>query len=140
MLKYRREIFNFQNLVWCKSIFCMSYLHIAEKNSITKEVANVLSNNNRRTVNTLSKFNPVFEYNDNGTMHRFSSVRGHLFDYELPSECKSWTYYDNRKILTKAVNIIKKNGPDMDSLVENLKVLAKKSKYLILWLDCDREG
>jgi len=38
----------------------MSYLHIAEKNSIAKEVASILSNGNKRTAQTLSKFNPVF--------------------------------------------------------------------------------
>lgn len=38
----------------------MSYLHVAEKNSIAKEVTAILSNNNRRMGHTLSKFNPVY--------------------------------------------------------------------------------
>jgi len=44
----------------------MAYLHIAEKNSIAKEVANLLSNGSKRLGTTVSKFNPVylFELND----------------------------------------------------------------------------
>jgi len=38
----------------------INYLHIAEKNSIAKEVALILSDGARRTTNTLSKSNPVF--------------------------------------------------------------------------------
>ena len=38
----------------------MSILHVAEKNSIAKEVANILSRSSKRTVLSLSKYNPVF--------------------------------------------------------------------------------
>lgn len=79
----------------------MSYLHIAEKNSIAKEVAQILSEGSKRTGHTLSKFNPVFLFELQGQSHTFSSVRGHIFDYELPPECKSWYLFDNRKILTR---------------------------------------
>jgi DNA topoisomerase III len=60
------------------------YLHIAEKNSIAKEVAMILSEGTRRTGNTISKYNPVFLFERDGHPHTFSSVRGHLFEYELP--------------------------------------------------------
>jgi hypothetical protein len=59
----------------------MSYLHIAEKNSIAKEVASILSDGSRRTTTTLSKFNPVFLFERDGRNHTFSSVRGHIFEY-----------------------------------------------------------
>ena len=36
--------------------------------------------------------------------------------------------------------MIRKLGFDMDSLVKNIEDLAKESKELVLWLDCDREG
>ena len=62
-----------------------NYLHIAEKNSIAKEVAMILSDGARRTSTTLSKFNPVFLFERDGFDHTFSSVRGHLFSYDLPN-------------------------------------------------------
>jgi len=62
----------------------MSYLHIAEKNSIAKEVAQILSAGTRRTGTTLSKFNPVFHFELNDQPHTFSSVRGHIFTQVLP--------------------------------------------------------
>ena len=40
----------------------MTFLHIAEKNSIAKEVAAILSRGNRRTGQTLSKYNPVYHF------------------------------------------------------------------------------
>lgn len=79
----------------------MSYLHIAEKNSIAKEVAQILSEGSKRTGHTQSKFNPVYQFEMDGQNHTFSSVRGHLFEYELPPICKSWNTFDNRKILTR---------------------------------------
>lgn len=79
----------------------MSVLHIAEKNSIAKEVANVLSRSSKRTVFTNSQYNPVFEFELEGVRHNFSSVRGHIFGHELPAECKFWSSYDNRKILSQ---------------------------------------
>ena len=34
--------------------------------------------------------------------------------------------------------MIRKLGFDMESLVKNIQDLAKESKELVLWLDCDR--
>lgn len=59
----------------------MSYLHIAEKNSIAKEVSNILSDGTKRNGFTRSQFNPVYEFQIDGKLQRFSSVRGHLFEY-----------------------------------------------------------
>lgn len=57
----------------------MSYLHIAEKNSIAKEVAQILSEGTKRVGTTLSKYNPVYLFDMDGEQHTFSSVRGHIF-------------------------------------------------------------
>lgn len=59
----------------------MSYLHIAEKNSIAKEVSAILSGGSKRTGTTLSKYNPVFHFDIDGHHHTFSSVRGHIFSH-----------------------------------------------------------
>lgn len=40
----------------------MSVLHVAEKNSIAKEVANVLSRSSRRNIPSISKYNPIYEF------------------------------------------------------------------------------
>lgn len=118
----------------------MSVLHVAEKNSIAKEVANILSNSTKRTGVTLSKFNPIFEFSLNDVPMKFTSVRGHIFDYELPPQCANWKAFDNKKILLAEVPMIKKLGPDMNDVVKNLEKLAAVHKELVLWLDCDREG
>jgi DNA topoisomerase-3 len=59
----------------------MSYLHIAEKNSIAKEVSNILSDGTRKTGFTRSQYNPVYEFTIDDKQQRFSSVRGHMFEY-----------------------------------------------------------
>jgi hypothetical protein len=43
-----------------KPLVNMSYLHIAEKNSIAKEVANILSDGTKKTGFTRSTYNPVY--------------------------------------------------------------------------------
>lgn len=64
-----------------KSKAFMSYLHIAEKNSIAKEVANILSDGTKKPGFTRSQYNPVYEFTMEGKIQRFSSVRGHIFEY-----------------------------------------------------------
>ncbi len=72
----------------------MIALNVAEKNSVTKSVTEILSNKKYQTGNSLSKFNPVFKFNYrlqdiNYEMH-FTSVRGHLFNYDFPASVKFW--------------------------------------------------
>lgn len=38
------------------------------------------------------------------------------------------------------VPILKRLGPDMEDVVGNLGRVARESRELVLWLDCDREG
>ena len=64
-----------------------SILHVAEKPSVAKEAAKILSNNNFNNKFTLSKFNPVHEFEmnfqGNKTMNLFTSVTGHIINLEF---------------------------------------------------------
>lgn len=77
MLLNRGQFLIFNKVL--KSFFRMSYLHIAEKNSIAKEVSNILSDGTKKTGFTRSQYNPVYEFLMDNKMQRFTSVRGHLF-------------------------------------------------------------
>ena len=55
-------IFVIVNSMLLNNKFLMSVLHVAEKNSIAKEVANILSHSSKRSIPTLSKYNPIFEF------------------------------------------------------------------------------
>ena len=103
----------------------MAVLHVAEKNSIAKEVASILSHSKRTTGLTLSKFNPVFNFELNSTKMQFTSVRGHIFEYELPDQCKNWNNFDNKKILFRQVPMVKKLGNGMEDVVKNLEKLSR---------------
>jgi DNA topoisomerase-3 len=69
-------------------------LNVAEKNSVSKSVTEILSKKKYQTGNSLSKFNPVYKFNyeikDVNYKMNFTSVRGHLFNYDFPKSVKLW--------------------------------------------------
>lgn len=64
---------------------------------------------------------------------------GHLLETEFPDAYRNWQTTDQRLLLTTApvLSVVpEKNLP----LAAMLKAEARNAAWLILWLDCDREG
>lgn len=72
----------------------MIALNVAEKNSVSKSVTEILSKNNFKMGNSYSKFNPVYKFDykikDQNYEMNFTSVRGHLINYDYPRSLKLW--------------------------------------------------
>jgi DNA topoisomerase-3 len=122
------------------------WLHVAEKPSVAKEVAAVLSNRSARSITSQSRFNPVFEFviptpvpavPPNTTM-LFTSVAGHLMEVEFPAHTKSWGGFPFAELFRTPVT--KHIRAELESAGSNIESLAKRANCLVLWLDCDREG
>jgi DNA topoisomerase-3 len=129
-------------------------LNVAEKPSVAKEVSRVLCSNNTNNGGRMphsregaSKYNRIFEFTApfpiNNVGHcrmKFTSVTGHLMNYDFSEpEYKSWERSETRDLFQRAA--IVKSVPGKNEKVKiNLEREAKTSDWLILWLDCDREG
>lgn len=123
----------------------MRVLCVAEKNSIAKEVANILSGGRARPRNSLYKYvkNYDFQYTFQGlgpcdvTM---TAVAGHVLTTDFGPEyawgkCPPGRLFD-APFLTKP-------PPDRDQragILKNIIREARNADRLMIWTDCDREG
>ena len=69
-------------------------------------------------------------------LHRVTSVAGHVFGVDFPSEYQSWDGVDPAELFHAPV--VKK--PCKGGVVKHLQESAKGVDFMVLWLDCDREG
>lgn len=117
-------------------------LNVAEKPSVAKSVADILSNSSYSSINSNSQYNPVytFNYNFNNERHimLFTSVTGHIMEYFWPESLSKWQLETCQEMYLSEPNkgVVK----DKLGIFNNLKQYGKNSIILILWLDCDREG
>ena len=119
-------------------------LNVAEKPSVAKEVSRVLNGGthppSRRgpsPYNTIWEF-PYMVEGRQCTMV-FTSVTGHLMEVDFETKNKSW-HACNPGYLIEGAPVIKQVARDKGPVAENLVKEAKRASWLILWLDCDREG
>ncbi|CDJ36186.1 DNA topoisomerase III alpha, putative [Eimeria mitis] len=62
----------------------------------------------------------------------------HLMSLDFPAPFSSWNAVFPEALFTAPV--LKRVSDSAKDIVENLKTYAKKCQWLVLWLDCDREG
>lgn len=123
----------------------MRVLCVAEKNSIAKEVANILSGGRVRPRNSLYKYvkNYDFTYNFPGLGScevTMTAVAGHVLSKDFGPEfgwgrCPPGRLFD-APFLTKP-------PPDSDQragIHKNIVKEARGADRLMIWTDCDREG
>ena len=69
----------------------------------------------------------------------FSSVAGHLLELEFTSPYNTWRGCRPAELYNAPVakQVSKGEG---EKIKRNLQQLARRADWLILWLDCDREG
>eukprot|EP00804_Cyclotella_cryptica_P011112 CCRYP_020500-RD/>CCRYP_020500-RD protein AED:0.15 eAED:0.15 QI:179/1/1/1/1/1/9/334/1141 len=118
-------------------------VHIAEKPTIAQAIAQGL--NGGAPAKSVGKSLPVHEFTNppfpkapkaSKVTHRVSSVAGHVFNVDFPAEYQSWDTVDPAELFYAP--LVKK--PCKGSVVKHLQDLAKGSDFIVLWMDCDREG
>ncbi len=121
----------------------VTVLHIAEKPSIATSIAKGLCRGNYSEGGGRSL--PVHEFSDPSfpkaphattCVHRVTSVAGHVFNVDFPTSYQSWDSVDPADLFHAP--IVKK--PCKGSIVRHLSDCAKGVDFIVLWLDCDREG
>lgn len=117
-------------------------LMVAEKPSIAKSISDALSSNHTKR-SGVSKVCPVYEFKGSffGESVQFivTSVCGHIFSRDFPRQYNNWESIDPLELYdvdTVKVETASKGG----SIIKHLQNEANGCTYLVLWLDCDREG
>ncbi|CUV06108.1 unnamed protein product [Cryptosporidium hominis] len=124
-----------------KTILC-----VAEKNSVAKEIANILcpefQSPNRLKSKSTTNVALYFPYKFCGEECNMivTSVRGHLKQLGFASKYSDWGSVNPVVLLDLSTPVISSILPDCMGIADNLTYFSKISSYLILWLDCDREG
>eukprot|EP00727_Mastigamoeba_balamuthi_P009279 m51a1_g4974 putative dna topoisomerase iii (1265) ;mRNA; r:13124-18365 len=120
-------------------------LHVAEKPSVATEVAKILARGSplaRRAGR--SRYNAVHEFRaplrGRECTHAVTSVTGHLMEVDFAQEFRRWAACEPRALwdapVVKSVSA-RDGAADIErTLVEE----GARAQWLVLWLDCDREG
>ena len=118
-------------------------LSVAEKPSVARELAGILSNGQARPRNGASTYNKIFEFPcplDNGQCSmQVTSVTGHLMEMDFEERFRKWNSCDPADLFWDA-QVVSYVPQDKEDVKKNLQQCVRGCTDLILWLDCDREG
>ncbi|XP_050292586.1 DNA topoisomerase 3-beta isoform X1 [Quercus robur] len=114
-------------------------LMVAEKPSIAVSIATQLSHgqmSTRRGSTDVHEFEGMFL----GFRAQFkvTSVIGHVFSVDFPATYQNWTATDPLDLFQ--AQITKTESNPKAHICRHLSQEARSCGYLVLWLDCDREG
>ena len=120
----------------------ITVLHIGEKPSIAEAIAKGLSKGDRSVIKKVMPVhtftNPSFPKAPHAkkVTHKVTSVAGHVFSVDFPQEYQSWESVDPAELFKANI----KRKPCQGSVVKHLATEAKGVDFIVLWMDCDREG
>uniref|UniRef100_A0A8C2IAG2 DNA topoisomerase n=1 Tax=Cyprinus carpio TaxID=7962 RepID=A0A8C2IAG2_CYPCA len=118
-------------------------LMVAEKPSLAQSIAKILSKGSCSTRKGLNGACSVHEYTGSfvGQNVRFkmTSVCGHVMSLDFIGKYFVFNKVDPAELFSKAPTEKKEANPKLN-MVKFLQVEAKGCDYVVLWLDCDKEG
>jgi DNA topoisomerase-3 len=120
-------------------------LFVAEKNSVAKAIVQALGGGNR--VHGPSQMNPITEckgmvaalgQQQEQSIIRVTSVQGHLMEMDFKGSNRKWGGCPPVDLFDAEVEkFVPEKFKDNE---KQLKEQARWADWLVLWLDCDREG
>lgn len=117
-------------------------LMVAEKPSLALALAKILSNGSHITRKGISSASAVHEwkgsFRNESVVFRMTSVCGHVMSLDFNGKYNSWDKVDPVELFTCPTE--KKEANDKMRMPAHLAHEAKGCDYLVLWLDCDKEG
>jgi len=115
---------------------------VAEKPSLALSIAKLLSNGKLNSRKSLSSACQVHEYYDffKGVQSLFkvTSVCGHVMSVDFDGRFNNWEKTDPSELFSAP--IVKKEANPKLNIIKFLEKEAKGVDFLVLWLDCDKEG
>lgn len=116
---------------------------VAEKPSLAQSIAKILSKGNCTSRKGLNGACSVHEYTGSfqGQSVRFkmTSVCGHVMSLDFIGKYNNWDKVDPAELFSTAPTEKKEANPKLN-MVKFLQVEGRGCDYVVLWLDCDKEG
>eukprot|EP00929_Paragymnodinium_shiwhaense_P013359 TRINITY_DN121220_c0_g1_i1.p1 TRINITY_DN121220_c0_g1~~TRINITY_DN121220_c0_g1_i1.p1 ORF type:complete len:858 (+),score=186.81 TRINITY_DN121220_c0_g1_i1:105-2678(+) len=119
----------------------ISVIMVAEKPSIAKTLAEALCRGGRpseRKGVSLSVYEYEGDFYGQRAWFKVTSVAGHVYEINFPNEMNNWDKVDPLQLY--AAKTIKQESNPKLQMPRHLSKEGKGCSYLVLWLDCDREG
>ncbi|KAG5682408.1 hypothetical protein PVAND_011761 [Polypedilum vanderplanki] len=117
-------------------------LMVAEKPSLAASLANILSNGKAITRKGFNGACSIHEWNgvfrDINVKFKFTSVCGHVSGLDFVGKYNSWNLCDPVDLFSCGVE--KKEATPKLKMPQFLASEARGCDFLVLWLDCDKEG
>lgn len=112
-------------------------LMVAEKPAICNAIANGLSGG---AMESRGRTPPIHEFEGDfrgeRVLFRVTSVVGHMFSLDFPKQYQSWEGTDPASLFDAPTQ----RKCESKGVFAMLQRESKRARYLVLWLDCDREG
>ncbi|KAK9391563.1 DNA topoisomerase 3-beta-1 [Crotalus adamanteus] len=116
---------------------------VAEKPSLAQSIAKILSRGNMSSRKGLNGACSVYEFTGpfiGQTVHfKMTSVCGHVMTLDFIGKYNNWDKVDPAELFSKAPTEKKEANPKLN-MVKFLQVEGRGCDYVVLWLDCDKEG
>ncbi|KAM7145146.1 DNA topoisomerase 3-beta-1 isoform 2-T2 [Macrochelys suwanniensis] len=116
---------------------------VAEKPSLAQSIARILSRGNMTSHKGLNGACSVHEYTGSfigQSVHfKMTSVCGHVMTLDFIGKYNNWDKVDPAELFSKAPTEKKEANPKL-TMVKFLQVEGRGCDYIVLWLDCDKEG
>lgn len=117
----------------------LKIMMVAEKPSIAKTIAYILSKGKVKEGRGIVKSCSVWEYEGDfkgyKALFKVTSVAGHMYSRDFPEKLNTWTC-DPRSLFDEETV----QTPTSKALCKHIQTVGKGIDFLLLWLDCDREG
>ena len=122
-----------------KSVFM-----VAEKPSLAQSISNILSKekcSSRKGSNgpcSVHEWSDTFPPTGEKVKYKMTSVCGHVMSLDFPAKFNSWDKVDPSELFACATE--KKEATAKLRMPYTLAQESKGCDYIVLWLDCDKEG
>jgi DNA topoisomerase III len=122
----------------------ITVLNVAEKPSVAKEIASIISNGNCTKRTGRERYCPIWDFDADvpslggKVKMKFTSVLGHLFQIDFDTRFKNWNGCNALDLFEAP--IVSSLLEDKTNLAKQLQSEVREASILVLWLDCDREG